>query len=170
MGLTGAAPNPTRTRAFEPVKQGMRPGDFLLIQFGRNGEKADPARHTDPERAYTENLSYFIRCTREAEAYPVLITSIARRLFDEADNFLPGSHGAYPQAMRELGAKLEVPVADLTAVAEEYLSHVGDAPSKPWFMWPKDNAHLKFDGAVIIAGFLAQEPKRMGAPYSEFVL
>lgn len=156
--------------AFEPVKQGLKPGDFLLIQFGHNDEKADPARHTDPEGAYTDNLTYFIQTARDAGAYPVLITSIARRLFDEAGNFLPGSHGAYPQAVRDLGARLGVPVADLTAITEDYLAHVGDAPSKPWFMWPKDNTHLKPEGAVIMAGFLARELKRMGLPYSELVI
>lgn len=103
-------------------------------------------------------------------AHPVLITSIARRLFDEAGNFLPGSHGAYPQAVRVLGKDLGVPVADLTAITEDYLAHVGNAPSKPWFMWPKDNTHLKPEGAVIMAGFLARELKRMGPPYSELIL
>ena len=156
--------------AFEAVRSAMSPGDFLLIQFGHNDEKADPARHTEPATTYKENLTFFITCAREAGAYPVLITPIARRLFDENGVFLPGSHGAYPQAVRELGAELGVPVADLTAITESYLAQVGDLPSKPWFMWPKDNTHLKPEGAVIMAGFLAKELKRMGAPYSELVL
>lgn len=156
--------------AFVPVQAGMKAVDFLLIQFGHNDEKSDPARHTEPEGTYAENLRYFIRCAREKGARPVLITSIARRLFDEAGNFLPGSHGAYPQAVRVLGKDLGVPVADLTAITEDYLAHVGNAPSKPWFMWPKDNTHLKPEGAVIMAGFLARELKRMGPPYSELIL
>lgn len=156
--------------AFEPVKEAMSPGDFLLIQFGHNDEKDDPARHTDPDTTYKENLTYFINCARSAGAYPVLITSIARRLFDEAGSFLPGSHGAYPDAVRQLGKELNVPVADLTAITEDYLSHVGDAASKPWFMWPKDNTHLKPEGAVIMAGFLARELLCTGSPYSDLVL
>ncbi len=156
--------------AFEPVKAAMAPGDFLLIQFGHNDEKEDPARHTDPDTTYKENLTYFIECARAAGAYPVLITSIARRLFDENGVFLPGSHGAYPEAVRQLGKALNVPVADLTAITEDYLSHVGDAASKPWFMWPKDNTHLKPEGAVIHAGFLARELLCMGSPYSDLVL
>lgn len=156
--------------AFVPVQEAMRPGDFLLIQFGHNDEKDDPARHTDPDTTYKENLTYFINCARSAGAYPVLITSIARRLFDESGSFLPGSHGAYPDAVRQLGTELNVPVADLTAITEDYLSHVGDAASKPWFMWPKDNTHLKPEGAVIMAGFLARELLCMGSPYSDLVL
>lgn len=156
--------------AFEPVKQGMLPGDYLLIQFGHNDEKEDPARHTDPRSSYKENLAYFIRCAREKGAHPVLITSIARRLFDEAGNFLPGSHGAYPDAVRELGKELGIPVADLTAITEEYLACVGDNPSKGWFMWPKDNTHLKPEGAMIMASFLAKELRRMGKPYSDILI
>lgn len=156
--------------AFAPVQADMSPGDFLLIQFGHNDEKADPARHTDPDTTYVQNLRFFIRSAQEAGAYPVLVTSIARRLFDDAGNFLPGSHGRYPQAMRNLGAQMGVPVADLTAITEDYLAHVGDAPSKPWFMWPKDNTHLKPEGAVIMAGFLAQELRRMGPPYSDLLI
>ena len=156
--------------AFEAIKQGMEPGDFLLIQFGHNDEKDDPARHTDPQSSYKENLSYFIRRAREKGAYPVLITSIARRLFDEAGNFRPGSHGLYPEAVRELGRELGVPVADLTSITEEYLARVGENPSKGWFMWPKDNTHLKPEGAMIMASFLAQELRRMGSPYSDILI
>lgn len=156
--------------AFDTVIQKMQAGDFLLIQFGHNDEKDDPLRHTDPQTSYKENLTFFIRRAREKGAYPVLITSIARRLFDEAGNFRPGSHGLYPEAVRELGRELGVLVADLTSITEEYLARVGDNPSKGWFMWPKDNTHLKPEGAMIMASFLAQELRRMGSPYSDILI
>ena len=156
--------------AFEPVKWAMGPGDLLLIQFGHNDEKADEARHTDPDTTYRENLRYYIRCARERGAYPVLITSISRRLFDDNGNFLPGSHGAYPDAMRAVGREENVPVADMTAITEKWLSQLGDEPSRHMFVWPKDNTHLKFDGARILSGFLAEEIRKMGSPYADFIL
>ncbi len=152
---------------FEPVKAAMAPGDFLFIQFGHNDEKiADPNRYTAPEGAYRENLRLFVEAARAAGAYPLLITPIARRLFDEAGNFLPGSHGAYPDAMRKLAAELGAPLVDLTARTEDWLSTVGDEPSKPLFMWPKDNTHLKPEGAVRMAGFLAAGLEALGEPYA----
>lgn len=154
---------------FLPAQQGMGPGDFLLIQFGHNDEKDDPARHTDPNGSFQDNLRFFINEAREKGAYPVLITPIARRLFDEQGDFLPGSHGAYPEAVRQVGAQENVPVADLTALTEGYLAQLGDEPSKPLFVWPKDNTHFKAEGAVRMAGFLASELERFGGVYADLL-
>lgn len=150
---------------FDPVRREMGPGDFLLIQFGHNDEKDDPARHTEAFGSFQENLRYFIRESRAAGALPVLITPIARRLFDEAGNFLPGSHGGYPEAIRQVGQGEQVPVADLTALTESFLAQLGDEASKPLFVWPKDNTHLKYDGAVRMAELLCRELARFGGPY-----
>ncbi len=154
---------------FGPVEAAMEPGDFLLIQFGHNDEKADPARHTDPDTTFQENLRLFIRAAREKGARPVLITPIARRLFDEAGNFLPGSHGEYPGAMRRLAAMENVPLVDLTAATEAFLAGLGDENSKPLFMWPKDNTHLKPEGAVAMAGFLAEGLRSLGGEYADLL-
>lgn len=154
---------------FIPAQQGMGHGDFLFIQFGHNDEKDDPARHTDAEGSFRENLRFFIREAKARGAQPVLITPIARRLFDENGAFCPGSHGAYPQAVRAVGAEQNVPVADLTARTEAYLAQLGDEASKPLFVWPKDNTHLKAEGAVKMAGFLAAELDSFGGIYADLL-
>ncbi len=154
---------------FLPVEQNIKAGDFLFIQFGHNDNKPFPERYTDPRTSFRDNLRYFIGVAKRAGAYPVLITPIARRNFDEQGHFLPGSHGEYPEAMRIVGAEEGVPVADLTAITEAWLPTVGDEPSKPFFMWPKDNTHLKPEGAVKMAGFLADCLTAMGAPYADLI-
>ena len=105
---------------FDAVERALLPGDFLFIQFGHNDAKADPARQTDPDTTFRENLMRFVDAARAAGAYPVLITPIARRLFDDQGNFRPGSHGPYPEAIRQVGAQAGVPVIDLTAVTEAF--------------------------------------------------
>lgn len=154
---------------FQPVQQEMGKGDFLFIQFGHNDEKPDEARHTDPFGSYQDNLRFFIREARQAGAYPVLITPIARRLFDANGSFLPGSHADYPEAMRQVGDQEHVPVADLTTLTEHFLAELGDEPSKPLFAWPVDNTHLKYEGAVRMAGFLAGELERFGSLYNNLL-
>lgn len=151
---------------FAPVEAAMQPGDFLFIQFGHNDEKPDALRHTDPATTFRENLRYFVTAAQKAGAYPVLITPIARRLFDQEGRFLPGSHGEYPEAIRREGRCLNVPVIDLTTVTEAYLKDLGDDPSKPLFVWPKDNTHLKPEGAVRMAGFLAKGLEDLGGRYA----
>lgn len=95
----------------------------------------------------------------------VFITPIARRLFDEKGVFLPGSHGAYPDAMKKAAARAKAPLIDLTSITEEYLAGVGELWSRPLFVWPKDNTHLKYEGAVVMAGFLCREMRKLGEPY-----
>lgn len=154
---------------FEPVKTAMQPGDLLLIQFGHNDEKDDPARHTDPYTTFRANLTLFVQAARDRGAYPVLLTPIARRLFDENGQFRPGSHGEYPAAIRKLAADLQVPLIDLTAETEAFLAQLGDEPSKPLFMWPKDNTHLKPKGAVKMAGFVAEGFRKLGGIYAQLL-
>ena len=154
---------------FAPVEAAMQPGDFLFIQFGHNDEKPDEARHTDPDTTFQENLHLFIRAARQTGAYPVLLTPIARRLFDEKGNFLPGSHGAYPAAMKQAAADAGVPVIDLTEKTERFLAELGDEPSKPLFVWPVDNTHLKYEGAVKMAGFVAEGLRALGGIYADLL-
>lgn len=155
---------------FEPVREGLSQGDFLLIQFGHNDEKIqDSSRYTRPFGDYQENLRYFIGEARKKGAYPVLITPIARRLFDEKGAFRPGSHGDYPEAMRQVGKQEQVPVVDLTAVTEAYLAGLGEEASRPLFVWPLDNTHLKPEGAVKMVSFLCRQLEQLGKPYRDLL-
>ena len=151
---------------FAPVKAAMQPGDFLFVQFGHNDEKDDPLRHTDAFGSFQDNLRLFIASAREKGAKTVLLTPIARRQFDGFGKFLPGSHGDYPEAVRQVGKEESVPVIDLTAATEAFLECLGDEPSKPLFVWPKDNTHLKYEGAVKFCGFLAQALEELGGSYA----
>jgi len=151
---------------FEPVKAAMQPGDFLFVQFGHNDEKDDPLRHTDPFGSFQDNLRLFIAAARERGAHPVLLTPIARRLFKDADTFCTGSHGDYPEAVRQVGKQTGVPVIDLTTETESYLAALGDEPSKLLFVWPKDNTHLKYEGAVRMCSFVAEGLENLGGIYA----
>ncbi len=154
---------------FGPVQRAMQPGDLLLIQFGHNDEKDDPLRHTDPDTTFRENLRYFCNCAREKGACPVLITPVARRHFDKEGQFLPGSHGPYPEAIRQEGAALGVPVIDLTALSEGFVEELGDALSQALYMGKGDNTHLTPNGALYMTRFLANGLEKLGSPYSDFL-
>ena len=71
--------------------------------------------------------------------------------------------------MRQLGVQEQVPVADLTSATEHYLAELGDEASKPLFVWPVDNTHLKPEGAIKMVSFLVQQLEQMGKPYSDLL-
>ena len=148
------AKNGRSTRSFiaegrlAAIEKEIKKGDYLFVQFGHNDSKADKARHTDPDTDFKENLRMFAETAKACGAKAVFITPIARRLFDENGTFKPGSHGAYPRAMKEAAKEAGVPVVDLTTVTEQYLAQVGELWSRSLFVWPKD----RYDGRIPCRG------------------
>ena len=153
------------------AQQEIGKGDIVLIQFGHNDQKlSDPLRYCDPYGSYQENLRRMADIARDKGAYPVILSSIARRLFDEKGNFLPGSHGEYPKAAQELAEREGIPFIELTKKTEEYLTKLGDFASRPLYVYPKDNSHLQVHGAVVMAGFIADGLLALGSPYSDVLV
>ncbi len=160
----------------------IREGDFLFIQFGHNDEKqSDPNRYTEAYGDYQVNLEKFINVARNRNAHPVLITPLCRRQFDE-NGVLSDTHGEYPEAMRQVAKRLDVPLIDLCSLSFEAVSKAGDEVSKQWFMnfpaglyenFPQgkeDNSHLRPEGAMYFAGMIAKELEKLGGIYADLLL
>jgi lysophospholipase L1-like esterase len=143
-------------------------GDYLLISFGHNDEKADdPTRYTDPATTYKYYLSQYIDKARAKGAKPILITPVERRHFNSAGVIAP-SHGAYPAAMTELAAAKNVPLMDLTASSTRLWNAEGVDGTKKYFMilpagkypnYPngsQDNTHFQAYGAIQVARLVAR--------------
>jgi lysophospholipase L1-like esterase len=143
-------------------------GDYLLISFGHNDEKADdPSRSTIPATTYKAYLSQYIDKARAKGAKPVLITPVERRHFNSAGVLTP-SHGAYPAAMTELAAAKGVPLIDLTASSTRLWNAQGVEGTKRYFMilpagrypnYPggvQDNTHFQAYGAIQVARLIAR--------------
>ena len=149
----------------------ISPGDYLLISFGHNDEKADVARHTDPYTTYQEYLRRYIDGARLRGAHPILVTSVERRRFD-ADGHALLSHGEYPEAMRQLGAADHVPVIDLTTSSRALWESLGPEGTKDAFLWldplenpnypdgVEDNTHFQAHGAIEVARLIALDLHR----------
>ncbi|HET6858076.1 MAG TPA: rhamnogalacturonan acetylesterase [Streptomyces sp.] len=152
------------------VLAALRPGDWLLIQFGHNDAK-DDARHTDPWTTYQDCLSRYVRGARSRGARPVLLTPVERRRFDALGNAVT-THGDYPAAMRELAADEGVELVDLQATTMALWQELGPDASKDCFLWLKpgespnypqgvsDNTHLVPHGAVEVARLAADGLRR----------
>ena len=120
---------------WDKVVAALKPGDFVIIQFGHNDEKTnDVNRGTAPFGDYMTNLVRFIRESREHKATPILATPTARRKFDESGK-LTNSHGIYPEAVRKVAEVEKVPLLELTTATEKLLQQLGPESSKRLFDW-----------------------------------
>ena len=144
---------------FDAVKARLEPGDLLLIQFGHNDEKDDPARATDPATTFRDNLRRYVTSGRARGAAPVLLTPISRRRFD-GDRVAP-SHGAFPEATRAVAAETQTPLLDLTTQTARLLERFGLTASERLFA-PEDNTHLSLEGARVVAHLVAAGLRELG--------
>jgi pectinesterase len=147
----------------------LQPGDYLLISFGHNDEKVeDPARGTDPRTTFKEYLQKYLDGAAERGAQGVLVTPVERRRFSPL-GIAQDSHGAYPQAVRELAAATGTPLVDLTASSKALWQELGAEGTKSHFLhtapgqYPQypdgaaDNTHFQAAGALAVARLVASE-------------
>lgn len=166
---------------WDKVLSRIKPGDYVVIQFGHNDEKPKADRHTDPGTTFDANLERFVNESRERGATPILMNAIVRRNFlapcDQpghivaSDNQVEGdtlydTHGAYLDSPRNVAKKLNVPFVDANKITHELVQGLGREESKKLYMWvepntvpavPKgsvDNTHLNIYGARVVAGLL----------------
>jgi DNA sulfur modification protein DndE len=166
---------------WDVVLKTLKKGDYVFIQFGHNDEKQErPSLYAAPYGAYTKNLTRFVSETQAKGAFPVLMTSIVRRHFDE-NGTLKNSHGDYPDAVLKLAKKLKVPIIDMEAKSRKLIQELGDEASKKLFMnfdagvyskFPegkKDDTHLRWNGAKTIASLAVEGIKELDLPLAGFI-
>ncbi|RBP53004.1 pectinesterase family protein [Arenicella xantha] len=162
---------------FDELAASIGSGDLLLIQFGHNDQKIDsPERYADAGTDYKSLLMRYVELAREHAATPVLITSVARRRFDNGQ--VVATHGDYPQAVRDLAAEHHIALIDLNTQSRELLSHYGEADSKRLYLHLQDlhtqnlilqrNGGLKSDDQSDLQFALNDEPTVDDSHFSEY--
>jgi lysophospholipase L1-like esterase len=137
---------------------------FILIQFGHNDMPGKgPHRETDPDTSYRANLVSFVKEARAIGAQPILVTSMARRIFDQ--DKLRGELKPYADAAKKVAADEDVPLVDLFARSIELLEKLGPSASDEFNPLGKDGAtdrtHLNAKGAEVMSGIVADELRRV---------
>lgn len=141
---------------WQRVLERIRPGDYVLIQFGHNDEKPDLARHTVPGSTFDANLARYVSDTRAKGGIPVLLNSVARRNFyhqvdstaddellrntaysDEPVNSdtLVDTHGAYRKVPGEVAAKTGTLFIDANKITHELEQGLGVTGSRRLHVW-----------------------------------
>lgn len=99
--------------------------DYVFIQFGQNDRLAREDVHTDPETTYRENLKRYIRESREAGAKPVILTTIANRIFRDGTLYKKGVM-PWVEAARAVAAEENVPLIDHHALVAGLYESLGE--------------------------------------------
>ena len=143
---------------WQKVMDRIKPGDYVLIQFGHNDEKTSPERHTDPGTTFDANLERYVTDARSKGAIPVLLSCVVRRNFfkqvgkdidDEAlrntiysdervnSDTLIDTHGAYKDVPRYVAQRLRVTFIDANRLTHELEQGLGVIGSRSIHMWYK---------------------------------
>ncbi|MEI6196231.1 MAG: rhamnogalacturonan acetylesterase [Verrucomicrobiota bacterium] len=120
---------------WQAVEDSLKPGDWVIIQFGHNDEKdKDATRYSAPFGSFKTNLTQYVLEARAHGANPILATPTARRKFDD-DGKLVDTHGDYVKAVRDVAAEQGVPLIDLNRRSDELLRREGPELSKKNYIW-----------------------------------
>ncbi|MBO4825762.1 MAG: pectin esterase [Prevotella sp.] len=147
---------------WQKVLERIRPGDYVIIQFGHNDEKSDPKRHTVSGGSFDDNLRRFVREARERGAQPVLMNAVVRRNYllvppagedeslrqtaykdysgEEVDT-LVDTHGDYIVAPRRVAREMGVPFIDANRITRDLENSLGKEGSRKLHMNFKPGEH-----------------------------
>src|SRR5947208_8671604 len=132
----------------DKVLSTMKPGDYLIIQYGHNDEK-EKGDGVGAFTTYKSDLKKFVTGARKRGGIPVLVTPVQRRTFDQ-NGKITNSHGDYPEAVRQIAREENVPLIDLNAISKPLYEAWGVEPSKRAFA-PNDNTHHNNYGSYELA-------------------
>jgi lysophospholipase L1-like esterase len=118
-------------RRLEKILSTIKPGDYLLVQFGHNDQK-DKSPGSGPFTTYKENLKFYIAQARNKGAQPVVITPMERRRWD-GDKPLQ-TLSDFAEAARQAAQEENVPLIDLHAMSLQFYRALGPEKSKGAFV------------------------------------
>ena len=147
-----------REGRWDKVLEKIRPGDYVIIQFGHNDEKSGEKRHTDPGSTFDYIMAKYVRETREKGGIPVLMNCVVRRNFftkapqnddDESlrtttfkdgvkmveGDSLIDTHGLYRVAPRDVAQRMNVHFVDANQITHNLEQGLGTEASKKLHMW-----------------------------------
>lgn len=129
-------------RRLDKVLSLMKPGDYLLIQYGHNDEK-EKGEGVGAFTTYKGDLKRFVAETRKRGGIPVLVTPMHRRTFDAGDK-ITNSHGDYPEAVRQAAKEENVPFIDLNSMSKKLYEALGPEKSGVLFKSGDSTHHSNF--------------------------
>ena len=153
----------------------MKAGDYLFVEFGHNDQKEKGAGK-GAYYNFATCLKTFIDEARAKGVTPVFITPTQRRAFDATNTKIVETHADYPDAMRWVAQREQVPVIELHDMTRTFFETLGFEGSKkalvhyPANTYPgqptalADNTHFNPYGAYEISKMVVEGIKSLQLP------
>ncbi len=158
----------------------LKKGDYVFVEFGHNDEKekrpGDGAWYH-----YQYQLKIFIDQVRAKGAEIVFCTPTQRRMFAKDNKTLVNTHGDFPEAMKMVADKENVPLIDLNSMTKTLFETMGFEGSKrllvhyPANSFPgqdkplADNTHFNTFGAYEVAKCVVMGMKELNLPIVKYL-
>lgn len=156
----------------------LKAGDYVIVEFGHNDEKEKKAGD-GAWYSYSRNLKIFADRVKAAGGHIIFCTPTARRAFGRDHKTNINTHGEYPDAMKAVAQREQVPVIDLTRMSTTFYEALGEEGSKralvhyPAGTFPgqdkalADNTHFNTFGAWEIAKMVVMGLKDIHCPLAD---
>jgi lysophospholipase L1-like esterase len=137
----------------------IKPGDYLIMQFGHNDQKQIKAGTGGPFTTYQAEIKEHVDAVRARGGIPVIVSPMERRNF-EADGKIRPTLADYAAAAHQAAQELGVAFIDLNAMSIPFYEALGPEKSKLAFAKPApdrvDDTHHDNYGAYELAKCVVQ--------------
>lgn len=154
----------------------MKPGDYLLIQFGHNeGSPPDTSRQgyrgvlkgigkdslvldwgdnkKETVYSYGENLRRFVLQAKAFGVQPIILSMIPRNQWDDSGT-VKRADKDYALWARQIAEEQQIPFIDLNEITARRYEELGQQKVKEYF--PQDHTHTNYQGALLNARSVIQ--------------
>lgn len=144
-------------------------GDWALIQFSHNDEKAQwPQTHEPADSTFPLYLKVYIAELRRKGVQPILVTPMQRLRFK--DGKIVETHGGYPAAIRAVAAAEGVPLIDLSELSKTLFETLGPEKARDAFAGHgADATHQSVYGAFELARAIATALREQKLPLADYL-
>ena len=159
-------------RRLDKMLSVMKPGDFMLMQFGHNDQKQIEGGRGGPFTTYKAEIKTHVDAVRAHGGTPIIVSPMERRAF--ANGKVKPSLTDYAEASRQSAKELGVAFIDLNAMSVpfyEALEALGTDKSAAAFAAPNgrvDNTHHNNYGSYELAKCIVQSIRAQKLPLAKF--
>lgn len=158
-------------RRLDKILSVLRPGDWLLMQFGHNDQKQIAQKSGAPFTTYKAEIKNHVDAVRAHGGTPLLLSPMERRGFDATGKVKP-SLADYAEAARQSAEELHVAFIDLNALSKpfyEALESRGPEFSRKAFAG-QDNTHHNNYGSYELSKFIVQAIRDQKLPLAKHIV